>query len=498
MKKGNYILAIDQGTSSTKTLVFDDKGQAIARGVAPLTTSYLDNGFVEQDPEEIYRNVLTSVQKCLDDSRSKGIDTNAISAIGISNQRETFVLWDKEGQPLYPAVVWQCKRSVEICEQLRQQGLATTIQEKSGLVIDPYFSATKLIWLFQHQPAIGSAIQSGNAFFGTIDTWLLYKFTEGKVYATDYTNASRTLFFNLHSLQWDKELIEAYGLTGIQLPQVKASSSSFGSTTLNGLLKDTVPVTSLIGDSHAAAFGEGCFEPGTAKATMGTGSSLLMNIGSKPLPSNNGMVTTVCWSMENRVDFAYEGVIVSCGATIEWLKNELNLFSDSNETEAMANSVAGSGGVYLVPAFSGLGSPHWQMDRRASLTGMSFGTTKNHIVRAALESIPFQVKDVVNAMEKDAAISLKELNADGGITGNKFIMQLMADLLNKKVATIGMPDVSALGAALLAGLQVGVYENIEAIKKLNTAKKYFHPADTAAAIKNYEGWQKEIAQFPGK
>ncbi len=290
-------------------------------------------------------------------------------------------------------------------------------------------------------------------------------------------------------------MIAAYGLTGIQLPEIKPSSYSFGETTLNGLFKNPLPVTALIGDSHAAAFGEGCFEAGTAKATMGTGCSVLMNIGSKPLISKNGMVTTVCWSMENRIDFAYEGVIVSCGATIEWLKNELNLFSDSKETEAMANAVADNGGVYLVPAFSGLGSPHWQMDRRASLTGMSFGTTKNHIVRAALESIPYQVMDVVTAMEKDAGISLKELNADGGITNNKFIMQFLADLLNKNVATIGMPDVSALGAALLAGLKVGVYESIEALKKLNNDKKYFQPADNAAAIKNYKGWQKEIQNF---
>ena len=491
----SYILAIDQGTSSTKSLIFDEAGVAVAKGTEPLHTSYLDNGFVEQDPEGIFQNVLASVKKCLDDFITKGFDTNKIASIGISNQRETFVIWDKDGKPLYPAVVWQCKRSVQVCEQLKEKGLSESIQQKTGLVIDPYFSATKLIWLFQNNNTISKAIKNGNSYFGTIDTWLLYKLTNGEVYATDYTNASRTLFFNLHTLQWDQELIAAYGLTGIQLPEIKPSSYSFGETTLNELFKNPLPVTALIGDSHAAAFGEGCFEAGTAKATMGTGCSVLMNIGSKPLISKNGMVTTVCWSMENRIDFAYEGVIVSCGATIEWLKNELNLFSDSKETEAMANAVDDNGGIYLVPAFSGLGSPHWQMDRRASLTGMSFGTTKNHIVRAALESIPYQVMDVVTAMEKDAGISLKELNADGGITNNKFIMQFLADLLNKKVATIGMPDVSALGAALLAGLKVGVYESIEALKKLNNNKKYFDPADNTAGIKNYKGWQKEIQNF---
>lgn len=489
------ILAIDQGTSSTKSLIFDDAGVAVAKGMEPLHTSYLADGFVEQDPEGIYKNVLASVKKCIDEFTLKGFGVENIASIGISNQRETFVIWDKNGKPLHPAVVWQCKRSVQVCEQLKEKGLSASIQQKTGLVIDPYFSATKLIWLFQNNKTISEAVKNGNAFFGTIDTWLLYKLTNGAAYATDYTNASRTLFFNLHTLQWDEELIAAYGLTGIQLPQIKPSSYLFGETILNGLFKNPVPVTALIGDSHAAAFGEGCFEPGTAKATMGTGCSVMMNIGDKPLPSKNGMVTTVCWSIENRIDFAYEGVIVSCGATIEWLKNELNLFKDSKETETMANAVADNGNVYLIPAFSGLGSPHWQMDRRASLTGMSFGTTKNHIVRAALESIPYQIKDVVTAMEKDAGIALKELNTDGGITNNKFIMQFIADLLNKKVATIGMPDVSALGAALLAGLKVSVYDNIEALKKLNTDKKYNHPVETAAAVKNYEGWQKEIQPY---
>jgi glycerol kinase len=495
MANKKYILAIDQGTSSTKSLIFDEGGHAVAKGTEPLHTSYLDNGFVEQDPEGIFQNVLTSVKKCFDEFVAKGLNIDSVSSIGISNQRETFVIWGRNGKPFHPAVVWQCKRSLQVCEQLKEKGLSESIQQKTGLVIDPYFSATKLIWLIQNNAIISEAIKNGNAFFGTIDTWLLYKLTNGAAYATDYTNASRTLFFNLHTLQWDEELIAAYGLTGIQLPQIKPSSYSFGETTLNGLFENPIPVTALIGDSHAAAFGEGCFEPGTAKATMGTGCSVMMNIGNKPLPSKNGMVTTVCWSMENRIDFAYEGVIVSCGATIEWLKNELNLFDDSKETEAMANAVADNGGVYFVPAFSGLGSPHWQMDRRASITGMSFGTSKNHIVRAALESIPYQIKDVVTAMEKDAGIFLKELNADGGITNNKFIMQFIADLLNKNVATIGTPDVSALGAALLAGLEVGVYESIDALKRLNTDKKHCHPSNTVVAFKNYEGWKKEIHQY---
>ncbi len=495
-----YILAIDQGTSSTKTLIFDEAGLAVAKGCEPLCSAYLDNGFVEQDAEEIFQNVLVSVKKCLDEFVKNGFDTNAIVSIGISNQRETFVLWDNNGMPLHNAVVWQCKRSVQICEDLKQkgmqagkQGLSETINQKTGLVIDPYFSGTKLIWLVQNSDRVKQAQQNGDAFFGTIDTWLLYKLTNGKEYATDHTNASRTLLFNLHSLQWDDEIISEFGLIGINFPEIKSSSALFGETTLNGLLQNAIPVTALIGDSHAAAFGEGCFEEGTAKATLGTGCSILMNIGNKPVRSQNGMVTTICWSIEGRIDYALEGVIVSCGATIEWLKNELNLFKDSKETAAMANAVADNGGVYMVPAFSGLGSPHWDMVRKASITGMSFATTKDHLVRAALESIPYQVKDVIVAMEKDADVFLKELNADGGITSNEFVIQFLTDLLNINVVTIGMPDVSALGAAYLAGLEAGVYENIDALRNLNEGKKKYLPAaDTSEVNEDYNGWCKTI------
>lgn len=493
MSEKKYILAIDQGTSSTKTLVFDEAGIAVAKGSESLHTSYFENGFVEQDPEAIFHNVLASVKKCLDNFSAKGFDINQIVSIGISNQRETFVVWDKAGQPLHNAVVWQCKRSVTICEHLKTKEVAAGINQKTGLVIDPYFSATKLSWLVQHIEVVKNAVQSGNAFFGTVDTWLLYRLTNGAAYATDYTNASRTLLFNLHTLQWDQELISEFGLTGIHLPEIKSSSADFGLTDCNGLFTAPVRVTAMIGDSHAAAFGEGCFEKGTAKATLGTGCSILMNIGDQPVQSKNGMVTTICWSVPGRIDYAFEGVIVSCGATIEWLKNELNLFADSKDTAAMANAVTDNGGVYLVPAFSGLGSPHWDMERKASLTGMSFGTTKNHLVRAALESVPYQIKDVIVAMEKDAAISLQALMADGGITSNEFVIQFLADLLQKEVATIGNPDVSALGAAYLSGLQSGVYQSIEVLKLLNTEKKYHQPSATNNKVhEGYAGWQNTI------
>jgi glycerol kinase len=493
LKTGKHILAIDQGTSSTKTLVFNEQGKAVAKASEPLKTSYLDNGFVEQDAEEIYQNVLLSVKSCLDNYVQLDGSLENIKAIGISNQRETFVVWDEKGKPLYPAVVWQCKRSVNICHQLKQNGLEPTITTKTGLIIDPYFSATKLIWLKQNNEHVRKAIEKGNAHFGTIDSWLLYKLTKGKNYFTDYTNASRTLLFNLHTLQWDEELIKAFGLNGINLPVCKpSSSSSFGETDLNGLLPHPVTIAAMIGDSHAAAFGEGCFDPGTAKATMGTGCSILMNIGSEPKESERGMVTTICWSTDDRIDYAFEGVIVSCGATIEWLKNELGLIGDSKECEAMARKVVDNNGVYLIPAFSGLGSPHWDMNRKASITGLSFGCDKNHIVRAALESIAYQVKDVIEAMEQDAAIELKELMVDGGITSNKFVLQFLADLLGKKVATIGMPDVSALGAAYLAGLQTGIFKTIGDLKKLNIERIITDPSVNKRMKDFYKGWKNAI------
>jgi glycerol kinase len=485
-----YILAIDQGTSSTKTLVFGEQGKAIAKGTVPLVTQYLDDGHVEQDPEAIWQNVQDSVRQCLDDFKKSAGEAKLIQCIGISNQRETFVIWDESGKPLYNAVVWQCKRSVDICERLKQQDLAEDINKRTGLLIDPYFSGTKLIWLYENVEKVKTAIDSGRAFFGTIDSWLLYKLTNGKNYFTDYTNASRTLFFNLATLDWDKKLLADFGLSKLNLPQCKPSSFSFGETSLLG---HPVPVTGMIGDSHAAAFGEGCFEPGSAKATLGTGCSVLMNIGDKPRSSSTGMVTTICWSTEERISYALEGVIVSCGSTIEWLKNEMGLFTDNKEIEAMATSVPDNGGVYIIPAFSGLGAPHWDMKRKAAIYGLTFASTKNHLVRAALESIAYQINDVLEAMEKDADTPLKQLMVDGGITANKFMIQFLSDLINKQVISIGMPDVSAMGAAYMAGLKKGIYKNLEHLQGLNADKVITAPSQKNKTAKYYEGWQRLIA-----
>jgi glycerol kinase len=490
--KGQYIISIDQGTSGTKTLIVDENGKVCARASETLKTSYLDNGFVEQDPEEIFQNVLSSVKKCIEVFVNNGNDVNGIVTCGISNQRETFVVWDTEGKPLYNAVVWQCKRSVDICARLKEEGLQETIKQKTGLIIDPYFSATKLIWLYENNNAVKNAIGNGDAYFGTIDTWLLYKLTNGKNYSTDYTNASRTLFFNLSTLSWDKELLNDFGLSKLNLPECKPSSHLFGETNFDGMLDHPISISAMIGDSHAAAFGEGCYQPGTAKATMGTGCSILMNIGDELKYSDNGMVTTICWSTEDKVQYALEGVIVTCGATIEWLKNELNLFTDSKQTEAIATGVADNNGVYLVPAFSGLGAPHWDMNRKASITGLTFSANKNHIVRAALESIPYQIKDVIVAMEADTKIELRQLMVDGGISSNNFIVQFLADLLAKPVVNIGIADVSALGAAYLAGLQQKVYKNLDHLSQLQTDNRIINPSGDDKVTQWYDGWRVAV------
>lgn len=492
--KNSLILAIDQGTSSTKTIIFNTKGEVMAKATEILETNYLEGGFVEQNPEGIYQNVLLSVKACLEVFTSNGGKIGDIKSAGISNQRETFIVWDKSGKAIAPAVVWQCKRSITICEELNSKnGIAAEVKNKTGLIIDPYFSGTKLIWLNQNNSEVETKIQSGEAFFGTVDTWLLYKLTNGQKYLTDYTNASRTLLFNLESLQWDEELIETFGLTGINLPEPKPSASHYGESSFDGLFSNPLPITAMIGDSHSAAFGEGCLNPGTAKATLGTGCSVLMNIGNKPKSSASGMITTICWSTEERVDYALEGVIVSCGSTIEWLKNELQLFGESRETEAMATSVQDNNGVYIVPAFSGLGAPYWNMRRKASIEGLTFDCKKNHIVRAALETIPFQIKSVLDAMQKDTGVPIQELMVNGGITANNFVMDFLSDLLDNNVIKSTMPDISALGAAYLAALGKGIFNNLLEVQQLFGNKKVINSGKYLKSVEYYSTWNQIVS-----
>ena len=493
----SHILAIDQGTSGTKTVIFDSKGQIVAKATEPLNSYFPQPGYVEQDPLEIYQSVLRSVEKCLKEfSREVNGEPADIATCGISNQRETFVLWDASGQPISPAVVWQCKRSVRICDRLKGSALENEVRNRTGLIIDPYFSGTKLIWLYENDERIRGAITKGNAYFGTIDSWVLFKLTGGRSYLTDYTNACRTLLFNIDDLRWDDYLLDSFAFKNLNLPEPKPSSFGYGKSDFEGLFPDKVTISAMIGDSHAAAFGQGCFSSGMAKATMGTGSSILLNTGPTRIESEKGMVATICWSTSDRVDYALEGIIVTCGATINWLRDRLGLFADSRETEQMARSVESNNGVYLVPAFSGLGAPHWKMDARAAILGLTFGCDKNHVVRAALESIPYQIKDAITAMEQDSAIKLTELRVDGGITGNHFVMQLLADLLKTKVVNIGIEEASALGAAYLAGLQPAIFDDIDQLKSLNVGKKQFSPnPDTEQVCASYEGWKKAVQKL---
>ena len=485
-----YILAIDQGTSGTKSVIINSKGEIIRKAAVELKSYYPQSGFVEQKPHEVYRNVLEAVRKCLEGFSDR------ISCCGISNQRETFLLWDGSGNPLCPAVVWQCKRSIEICDRLKKSGMEEEINSRTGLIIDPYFSGTKLIWLLENDPAVKNAIRRGKAFFGTIDSWLLFMLTSGKEYCTDYTNACRTLFFNIDTLDWDTFLIKELGLEKLRLPETRPSSGGFGETDFGGLLPYAVPITSMIGDSHAAAFGEGCFSAGTAKATLGTGTSILMNTEGKRISSDTGMVTTICWSTQDRVDYALEGIIVTTGGTIKWLRDQLGLFAESLETESMAESVEDNNGVYLIPAFSGLGAPYWRMSAKAAILNLTFDCGKNHIVRAALESIAYQIKDVISAMEEDGGIKQQRLKVDGAVSANRFVVQFLADLLDIPVERVEVREVSALGAAYLAGLQAGIFRDIEEIESLKIGLRRIDPSAGKAAVNRwYEKWRQTIKQL---
>lgn len=491
----SYILSIDQGTSGTKAIIFDEFGKVVIKTTEPLKSYYPTPSFVEQDPNEIYQSVINAVKNCISkfNEQFPSEEQNIVSC-GISNQRETFVLWDKNGKPLHNAVVWQCKRSVEVCERLKENNLESDINKSTGLTIDPYFSATKVTWLYENNPKVKDAIDAGNAFFGTVDTWLLYKLTGGKSYKTEYTNASRTLFFNIYNLIWDDALLKAFKIENINLPEVTFSSDYFGDSSFEGTFNKPLPITGIIGDSQAAFFGEECFSNGMAKATLGTGSSILWNTENLSKHVENGMLTTIGWSINGQVNYALEGVIVSCGSTLEWLKNQLNTFSSHNDIEPMATSLETNEGVYLIPAFSGMGAPYWQKDWKASIHGLTFGTTKEHLVRAALESIAFQVKDVIHSIEVETNTSLKELKVNGGITTNEFLMQFIADLLKTPITNMGITDVSAWGAALISGLGVKLWSNLEELPKLppEMIKQYSPNLNDEKASSSYLGWQKII------
>ena len=488
----SYILSIDQGTSGTKAIIFDELGNIVTKATAPLKSYYPEPGFVEQDPEEIYHSVIQAVNKCITmfNEEFPGELENIVSC-GISNQRETFVLWNEQGEPLHQAVVWQCKRSNVICETLKARNLESKINISTGLTIDPYFSATKVMWLNENKPKVKEAIDNGNAYFGTVDTWLLYKLTNGEGFKTDYTNASRTLFYNIYDLEWDSDLLRTFNLEKLNLPEVTFSSDYFGESDFEGVFSKSLPITGMIGDSQAAFFGEECFVNGMAKATLGTGSSILWNAEKLEKQTENGMLTTIGWSVKGQVNYALEGVIVSCGSTLEWLKNQLEVFTSHDQIETMATSFPNNEGVYLIPAFSGMGAPYWQKEWKASIHGLTFGTKKEHLVRAALESIAFQIKDVISSIEKETKTQLKELKVNGGITANEFLMQFLADLLNTPITNMGITDVSAWGAALMAGFGAKHWESFEDFPKPSSEviRGYMPNSNNKLPQVSYSHWQ---------
>lgn len=486
-----YILAVDQSTSGTKAVVVDRNGEIIARSSKEHKQYYPKPGWVEHDPLEIYDNVKTVLKSAVDNER---ITPENIEVLALTNQRETVLVWDKyTGEPIYNAIVWQCRRTAELCDEIKSKGFEAVIKEKTGLMVDPYFSATKVKWILDNVEGAGEKANKGELLLGNIDTWLIWKLTGGKVHATDYTNASRTLLFNIKTLEWDKELLSIFDIPESMLPEVKSSNDIFGSTKGGEVFERAIPISGVIGDSQGALFGQQCFEDGLAKATYGTGSSILMKVGDKYIESKNGLVTAIAWGIGGKVEYALEGIIHCSGDALKWAKDNLGLFKDFSEVEPMINSVPDNEEVYVVPAFSGLGIPHWDAYARAAIVGMSRGSNKNHVVRAAVESMAYQVKDAIEVIQAESGIPLKELRVDGGATGNKFLMQFQTDILRANVAKSNIAELSVMGCVYLAGLGVGIWKSKEEIKVLRKNTEVYVPLmEEELSEKYYSGWKTAV------
>ncbi len=486
-----YILAIDQSTSGTKAVLFNDKAELVHRETIEHKQYYPKPGWVEHDPEEIYHNTLKVIQSVIEKS---GTDSDSIKCLSISNQRETVLAWDKKtGKPVYNAVVWQCMRGEEKCRKLKEAGHEELIRKKTGLIIDPYFSASGISWILNSDKEIRQKAENGELAAGTIDTWLIWKFTGGKTHATDYSNACRTLLFNLHTLNWDEEICNLFEIPVNILPEVKAADEIYGETNAEGVLKNNVPVSGILGDSHAALFGQRCFNRGFSKVTYGTGSSVMMNIGEKPVEAPEGLVTSVGYGIKEKIDFVFEGNIHSTGATIKWMVDSLKILNNSAESETLANSVDSTEGVYFVPAFAGMGAPYWNNQVRANISGIHGGTRKEHIVKAGLESIAYQVKDLLDLMSEKAGIKLEEIRVDGGPTRNNSLMQFQSDMLDASISVSDIEEASALGVALAGGLGTGVWKDLNALEALYKCSNKVSP-DMSQEKRNklYDGWKKAV------
>lgn len=486
-----YVIALDQGTTSSRCILFDREQNIVGVAQREFTQIYPKPGWVEQDPMEIWSSQSSVLTEVL---AQTGIAPTEVAAIGITNQRETTIVWDKAtGRPICNAIVWQCRRTASLCEELKADGaFSDYIKEHTGLLIDAYFSATKLKWILDHVEGARERARAGELLFGTVDSWLVWKLTGGKAHVTDYTNASRTMLFDIQNLCWDEEICRRLDIPMEMLPQVCSSSQVYGFANLQGV---EVPIAGIAGDQQAALFGQGCFHPGEAKNTYGTGCFLLMNTGEQLCRSENGLLTTIAIGLNGRVQYALEGSVFVGGAVIQWVRDELRFISESRDAEYYASKVPDTGGVYLVPAFTGLGAPYWDMYARGALVGLTRGTNRDHIIRAAQESIAYQSWDLVDAMEKDTGIPLSALNADGGASRDKFLMQFQADILNKPVRRPVIRETTALGAALLAGLATGVWSSQEEVKSRMKTDSLYEPAmDEAKRQKLLRGWHKAVGR----
>lgn len=496
MESRKYIMALDQGTTSSRCIIFNKQGQIVSSAQKEFTQYFPKSGWVEQDPNEIWSSELGVMVESM---AIRGIEASEIAAIGITNQRETTIVWDREtGEAVYRAIVWQCRRTADMIDDLKARGYEKMIREKTGLIPDPYFSASKISWILNNVPGAREKANQGKLLFGTVDTWLIYKLTKGKVFATDYTNASRTMLFNIHTLKWDKELLELFDIPETMLPEVKNSSEVYGETE-ESLVGGRIPISGVAGDQQAALFGQCCFEPGEGKNTYGTGCFLLLNTGEKAVMSKNGLLTTIAAGIDGKVTYALEGSVFVAGAAIKWLRDELKLISSAEETHDLSVSVKDSNGVYVVPAFTGLGAPYWDAYARGAVFGLSRGTTKAHFVRATLESLAYQTADVLLAMQEDAGISLNSLRVDGGASANDFLLQFQADILGVEILRPEVIETTALGAAYLAGLAVGYFKDMQEIKDNWNLKNTFKNSMTEDDRKRlYSGWKESVSRIRTK
>lgn len=490
MKK--YILALDQGTTSSRAIIFNDEGKIVSTAQKGLRMIYPKPGEVEQDPQEIWNTQLQAAKEALSKA---DLTASNIASIGVTNQRETTIIWDKKsGEALYNAIVWQCRRTTEICNQLKAEGLEDKIKKKTGLIIDPYFSGTKIKWILDNVSKAREKVQNGEAIFGNIDTWLIWKLTGGKVHVTDYTNASRTMLFNIEKLSWDEDILETLNIPQCILPEVRSSSEVYGET-LPEVFGGKVPIAGDAGDQQAALFGQACFSPGMTKTTYGTGSFMLMNTGNRLIHSKSGMLTTIAVGIGDEVEYALEGSVFIAGAAVQWLRDSMKLIDDSADSEYYATKVENSYGIYVVPAFAGLGAPYWDPNARGLIIGITRGTTKNHIIRATLESIAYQVMDILKCVEDDSNIKLSEIRVDGGAAANNFLMQFQADILEIPVIRPLITETTALGAAYLAGLAVNYWKDREELKQNWKMEKCFKPKMIEKERKELiAGWKKAVVR----